>query len=181
MSTESVENLVRKILEDMNSGDTTTTVSAQTQTKRSSEASPFGKVTTEDYPIAQKHPEWVKTPTGKTFTDITLENVLNGTISAKDVRITSDILKVQGEIAKSAGRPTITRNFSRAAELVSVPDERVLEIYNALRPYRSTKQDLLDIAAELDSKYEATITANFIREAAENYEKRKKLKGDDDE
>ncbi|MCI3029297.1 diol dehydratase small subunit [Desemzia sp. C1] len=181
MSTESVESLVRKILEDMNSGDTTTTVSAQTHTPSSSAASPFGNVTTKDYPIAQKHPEWVKTATGKTFKDITLENVMNGTIDAKDVRITSDILKAQGEIAKSAGRSTITRNFSRAAELVSVPDDRILEIYNALRPYRSSKQDLLEIADELDSNYKATITANFIREAAENYEKRKKLKGDDDE
>ncbi len=30
-------------------------------------------------------------------------------------------------------------NFERAAELTAVPDDRILEIYNALRPYRSTR------------------------------------------
>jgi len=177
MSTE-VESLVRKILEDMNSGNTTTTVSATTNQPGSTKDSNFGDVSVKDYPIAQKHPEWVKTSTGKTFKDLTLENVMNGSVVPKDVRITADILKAQGDIAKSAGRPTITNNFSRASELTLVPDERVLEIYNNLRPYRATKQELLDIAQELESNYNATVTANFIREAAENYEKRKKLKGD---
>ncbi len=37
-------------------------------------------------------------------------------------------------------------NFERAAELTAVPDDRILEIYNALRPYRSTKEELLAIA-----------------------------------
>ena len=50
-------------------------------------------------------------------------------------------------------------------------------MYNALRPYRSSKQELLDIASELDG-VGAPICANFVREAAENYERRKKLKGD---
>ena len=36
--------------------------------------------------------------------------------------------------------------YKRQAELIAVPDDRLLEIYNALRPYRSTKQELLDIA-----------------------------------
>ncbi|GAB2323557.1 diol dehydratase small subunit [Alkalibacterium sp. m-11] len=177
MTTE-VENMVRKILEDMNSGNTTTTVSSSTSQSGSANQSGFGNVTVKDYPIAQKHPEWVKTSTGKTFKDITLENVMNGSIQPQDVRITADILKAQGDIAKSAGRPAITNNFSRASELTTVPDERVLEIYNMLRPYRATKQDLMDIAQELESKYDAKVTANFIREAADNYEKRKKLKGD---
>ena len=43
----------------------------------------------------------------------------------------------------------------RAAELIAVPDTRVLEIYNALRPYRSTKVELLAIADELEDKYNA--------------------------
>ena len=58
-----------------------------------------------------------------------------------------------------------------------VSDKRLLEMYNALRPYRSSKQELLDIASELDG-LGAPICANFVREAAENYERRKKLKGD---
>ena len=45
-------------------------------------------------------------------------------------------------------------------------------------PYRSSKQELLSIAEELETQYQAKICAGFIREAAEHYERRKKLKGD---
>jgi propanediol dehydratase small subunit len=59
--------------------------------------------------------------------------------------------------------------------MTRIPDARVLEIYNALRPYRSTKQDLLGIADELDSQYQARICAALVREAAEVYERRGRL------
>ncbi|MBS4749725.1 diol dehydratase small subunit [Carnobacteriaceae bacterium zg-ZUI78] len=136
------------------------------------------EVGVEDYPIAQKHPDWIKIGKDKTYADITLENVLNDTITAKELRISSDILKKQGDIATAGGRPTIKNNFLRAAELVRVPDERVLEMYNALRPYRSSKEELLAIATELETKYDAPICAGFVKEAALHYERRKKLKGD---
>ena len=45
-------------------------------------------------------------------------------------------------------------------------------------PYRSSKEELLSIAEELETQYQAKICAGFIREAAEHYERRKKLKGD---
>lgn len=164
---ESVELLVKKILEEM------------TQTTPQTGARPSGpEATAADYPISQKHPDWIVVGDNKKYEDITLENVLNGSITSKDLRIKPEILLKQGEIAKNAGREAIQYNFSRAAELTKVPDERVLEIYNALRPYRSSKQELLDIARELDQVYGAPICANFVREAAEHYERRKKLKGD---
>ncbi len=56
--------------------------------------------------------------------------------------------------------------------MTRIPDARVLEIYNCLRPYRSTKQELLDIASELENKYQAKICAGFVREAVQVYEKR---------
>lgn len=164
---ESVELLVKKIMEEM------------TQTSSQVGASFSGpEATADDYPIAQKHPDWIVVGDNKKYEDITLENVLNGSITSKDLRIKPEILLKQGEIAKNAGREAIQYNFTRAAELTKVPDERVLEIYNALRPYRSSKQELLDIASELDQVYGAQICANFVREAAEHYERRKKLKGD---
>jgi propanediol dehydratase small subunit len=64
----------------------------------------------------------------------------------------------------------------RAAEMTKIPDERLLEMYDSLRPYRCTKQELLEIASELESKYQAKICADFVREAAEVYEKRGRLK-----
>jgi propanediol dehydratase small subunit len=49
-------------------------------------------------------------------------------------------------------------------------------MYDALRPYRRTKQELLDMADELQSKFQAKICADLVREAAEVYEKRGRLK-----
>ena len=83
---------------------------------------------------------------------------------------------MQAEIAEGMNRNAIARNLRRAAELISVPDERILEIYNALRPYRSTKEELLNIADELEKVYSAKVNAGLVREAAEVYEKSNKLK-----
>ena len=57
-----------------------------------------------------------------------------------------------------------------------VPDARLLEIYNALRPYRSTKAELYAIGDELINEYGATVSGNFVKEAADIYEKRNRLK-----
>jgi propanediol dehydratase small subunit len=62
--------------------------------------------------------------------------------------------------------------------MTRIPDERVLEIYEALRPYRSTKKELMDIATELESQYQAHVCATLVREAADVYEKRRRLKRD---
>ena len=45
-----------------------------------------------------------------------------------------------------------------------------------MRPYRSTKAELLGIADELDTKYNAKINAALVREAVVMYEKRDRLK-----
>lgn len=170
MNSQSIESMVRDVLEKM--------TNQESAPSPSSVSSSSSSVTVDDYPLASKHPEWVKTPTGKTAEDITLDNVLNGTVTDQDMRITPEILRIQAQIARDAGRELLAVNFERAAELTAVPDDRVLEIYNALRPYRSSKQELLAIGDELESKYQASICANYVREAAELYEQRKKLKGD---
>lgn len=173
MNSEAIESMVRDVLSKMN-----TLQGASTVVSAPSAASKSG-ATVGDYPLANKHPDWVKTATNKTLEDITLENVLNDKVSPQDLRITPEILRIQADIARSAGRELLALNFERAAELTAVPDERVLEIYNALRPYRSSKDELMNIAAELEQKYSAKICAGFVREAAELYVSRKKLKGDD--
>ena len=93
-------------------------------------------------------------------------------------RIAPETLELQAQIAESVGRNAFARNLRRAAELIAVPDTRVLEIYNALRPYRSTKVELLAIADELEDKYNAKVNAQLVREAAELYEKRDRLRKD---
>ncbi|NFV11463.1 diol dehydratase small subunit [Clostridium sporogenes] len=131
-----------------------------------------------DYPLATKRPEWVKTPTGKDLKEITLDKVLNGEVKPEDVRISPETLEMQAKIAEADNRHAIARNLRRASELITIPDERILEIYNALRPFRSTKEELLDIAKELENEYSAKVNAEFVRESAKVYEKRNKLRKD---
>ena len=138
----------------------------------------INKVNRQDYPLSIKRTDLVKSATGKKLEDITIENVMSGKIGAEDCRIAPETLEMQAQIAESVGRHAFARNLRRASELIAVPDTRVLEMYNALRPYRSTKAELLEIANELENKYNAKVNAQLVREAAELYEKRDRLRKD---
>lgn len=138
-------------------------------------SAPKGCVTAAQYPLAENMPEAIKTPTGKAYGDLSYEKIISGELTSDDMRISPETLEMQAQVAESVGREAFAGNLRRAAELIAVPDERLLQIYNALRPYRSTKQELLDIATELDG-YKATVAAGLVREAAEVYEKRGRLK-----
>lgn len=129
-----------------------------------------------DYPLGAKRPDLVKSATGKSLDDITLDKVVSGEMGFNDISISPKTLEYQAQIAESIHRPRIAANMRRSAEMTQIPDERILEMYNALRPYRCTKQELLDMANELESKYQAKICAGFVREAADVYEKRGRLK-----
>lgn len=131
-----------------------------------------------EYPLAEKHPEMVASNSGKPLTGLTFDKVKSGELKPEDFRISSETLELQAQVADDSGRPTLARNLRRAAELVAVPDDRLLEIYNALRPYRSTKAELYDIASELEERYSATVSAEFVREAADVYEGRGRLRVD---
>ena len=77
------------------------------------------------------------------------------------------------EIARDAGRATLARNFERAAELVNVPQDFVMQIYELLRPGRAkSKQQLVDAARIMRETHKAESIARFIEEAAETYEER---------
>ena len=110
--------------------------------------------------------------------DVTLEALLAGKISNEDVRIRPETLEMQAQVAESRGRERLAANMRRASELIAVPDERILQIYSAMRPYRSTKKELYDIAEELESKYGAKVTAGLVREAADVGEARGRLRKD---
>jgi len=165
-----IEEIVREVLKSLqNNQASAPACKAQSESKTSLDPA-------RDYPLATKRPELVKTPTGKSLSDITLEAVLKGEITPQDVRITPETLEMQAEIAEKVGRHQFARNLRRAAELTHIPDQRILEIYRALRPYRSTKEELLAIADELEQKYGARMNATLVREAAEVYERRGRLR-----
>lgn len=136
-----------------------------------------GRVCKNSYPLGEKIPEKVITPTGKQFSDLSLDKVISGEVTADDMRIAPATLEMQAQVAESVNRDAFAGNLRRAAELIAVPDERLLEIYNALRPYRSTKAELIAIAGELD-KFGASVCASFVREAADVYEARGRLRVD---
>ncbi len=168
-----IEDMVREVLKSMSKG----APAAQTVQAASTTGS-LGLNPDRDYPLASKRPELLKSPTGKKLSDITLENVMNGDVKSQDVRIAPETLRMQAEIADGVGRTQFGDNLRRAAELTAIPDERILQIYNALRPYRSTRAELITIADELDTKYNAKINAAFVREAAGVYERRNRLRAE---
>jgi glycerol dehydratase small subunit len=61
--------------------------------------------------------------------------VLAGRVGPQDVRISQQTLEYQAQIAEQMQRHAVARNFRRAAELIAIPDARILEIYNALRRF----------------------------------------------
>lgn len=134
------------------------------------------RVTKDQYPLGEKMADRVFSPTGKRLSDMKIEQIYDGTLTAEDMRIAPETLEMQAQVAESVGNDAFAFNLRRAAELIAVPDDRLLEIYNALRPYRSTKQELIAIAEELENKYNAKVSAALVRESAEVYEKRKRLK-----
>lgn len=131
------------------------------------------KRTRGDYPLAETQAEAITGPRGKRLSDITLEAVLDGSVTMEDLRITPEALLAQADIARDAGRPTLAQNFARAAELVEVPQDVIMQVYELLRPGRArAKQQLLDAAQMLRAEYGAARMAAFVEEAAETYEER---------
>ena len=126
---------------------------------------------TVDYPLGSRRPDLVETPSGLALDDVTLEAARAGSLVASDVRATSATLRRQAEVARVAGRAQLADNLDRAAELTHVPDDKLLEIYTALRPGRSTAGELEEWARRLDD-WDATLTAAFVREAAAAYVER---------
>lgn len=180
------EELVRQIMAEItaNLGSDSTVsfnkapASAPAPAPAAAAAPAGGSVSAAQYPLSENIPDRIKSASGKPLSDFTYQSVINGTLNADDFRISPETLEMQAQVAESVGRTAFARNLRRASELIKIPDARLLEIYNALRPYRSTKQELLDIANELEGTYQAKVNAAWVREAADVYEKRDRLRKD---
>jgi propanediol dehydratase small subunit len=131
------------------------------------------KLTLADYPLAERRPELVAGPRGKKLEDITIGAVMAGDVELADLRITPAALRMQAEIARAANRPMLGENFERAAELVDVPQDFIMQVYELLRPGRAReKAPLIEAARTLRNTYGAERMAAFVEEAAEVYERR---------
>ena len=125
------------------------------------------------YPVGEKTPERVRTRQGHPLSELTLDNLLTGSVAGSDFGITAEGLRLQAAITERAGRPNLAQNLRRAAELVEIPDDVLLEFYELLRPGRARSADDLRAAAnQLRVTYGAKETASLLEEAALVYERR---------
>ena len=129
------------------------------------------------YPLGQKRPEAVTTPSGLPLDNVTVESMRAGQLAWEDLRATPDTLRRQAAVAEAVGRKSLAENLERAAELAAIPSETILDVYTALRPHRSTEDELEAWAARLEDAG-APLSAAFVREAAEVYARRGLLAGE---
>ena len=132
-----------------------------------------------DYPLGTRRPDLVTTPSGLGLGELTLDAVRAGLIGPEDLRATPETLRRQSAVALSSGRTQLADNLARAAELATVPSETILEIYTALRPHRSTAEELAAWAERLEAELGAPLSAAFVLEALEAYAARGLLRADD--
>ena len=132
-----------------------------------------------DYPLGTRRPDLVRTPSGLGVDELTLDAVRAGTLDPEELRATPETLRRQAAIAHAAGRTQLADNLARAAELATVPSGTILEIYTALRPHRSTAEELEAWAERLQTELEAPLCAVFVREAAAACAERGLLRADE--
>lgn len=126
-----------------------------------------------DYPTAEQCPDQVRGQRGKSLEALTLEAAMAGELEMADLRITPEALLRQAQIARSVGRAALAANFERAAEMTALPQERIMQIYELLRPGRARgPEELHSAAAELRTEWGAPALAAFLEEAAELYARR---------
>jgi propanediol dehydratase small subunit len=111
---------------------------------------------------------------GRALEDITVEAALAGELGADDVRIHPDTLRHQADVAERHGNGQLAANLRRAAELTALGDGELLEIYEALRPRRATREQLEALVARLEA-VPAPACADLVRQALGAYDARNLL------
>ena len=114
----------------------------------------------------------VRTASGRTLDELNIKALLAGELTAEDFRISGETLHRQADAAEAVGYRQLAENLRRAAELTGISNQEVLDIYNALRPNRSTYSELIALAYRLENDLDAPLTAAFVREATEVYRER---------
>ncbi len=124
------------------------------------------------YPLAEHGAGTLRAASGRPLAQITADALAAGELTGDDLRISAEALCAQAAIAQAAGFGQVAANLRRAAELTALPNAELLRAYEALRPGRSSYEELLALAARLAETYGAAETASFVREAAQAYQAR---------
>jgi propanediol dehydratase small subunit len=105
---------------------------------------------------------------GRPASEITIEALAAGDLRTADIMISADVLRAQAAQAREHGYGPFADNLERAAEMAALPDDEILTIYEALRPFRSTRAELDAIADRLEAAG-AGRCADLVREAVDAY------------
>ncbi|MCK5205391.1 MAG: diol dehydratase small subunit [Desulfobacterales bacterium] len=114
----------------------------------------------------------IYTFSGRPIDELSVEGIISGELTAEDFRIHGERLNHQAGVAEDAGYTQLAENLRRAAELTHMSNEEVLEIYNTLRPRRTSYTEMIAMADRLENERQTPLTASLLREAAEVYLKR---------
>jgi propanediol dehydratase small subunit len=123
------------------------------------------------YPLAETGPDDAHTASGRRVSEIALDAVVRGEITPGDIRISPDVLRLQADFAEQGGNAQLADNLRRGAELVAFSDEELLELYESLRPGRSSAVELDELAERLEARA-AMLCAELVREARGAYVRR---------
>jgi propanediol dehydratase small subunit len=102
----------------------------------------------------------------------TVQAAVDGKLQLSDLRMDPATLEHQAAVAREGGgNPQLAENFLRAAELALIDDEEVMGLYEALRPHRSTVEELNALQTSLEARGAARC-AELVRQAAVVYARR---------
>lgn len=101
----------------------------------------------------------------------TVAAAVDGELGLSDLRMDPAVLAHQAVVAEENGNPQLAENFLRAAELAVIDDEEVMGLYEALRPHRSTADELEALRVSLEMRG-ASRCAELVRQAAVVYARR---------
>jgi propanediol dehydratase small subunit len=103
--------------------------------------------------------------------EFTVEAAVDGKLQLSDLRMDPATLAHQAVIAEEGGNPQLAENFLRAAELATIDDEEVMNLYESLRPHRSSAQQLEALRVSLQTRG-ALRCAELVGQAAVVYARR---------
>jgi propanediol dehydratase small subunit len=103
--------------------------------------------------------------------EFTVQAAVDGKLALADLRMDPATLAHQASVARKHGNPQLADNFLRAAELAVLDGEEVMGLYEALRPHRSTAEELETLRASLEDRGAARC-AELVRQAADAYARR---------
>ena len=101
----------------------------------------------------------------------TVEAAVDGKLQLSDLRMDPATLAHQAAVAEAGGNPQLAENFLRAAELATIDDEEVMNLYEALRPHRSSAEQLEALRVSLETRG-AVRCAELVGQAAVVYARR---------